>query len=207
MKKTAAFTLALTLAFSLCTARAADFEDFTDKDAIQYQEAVSVLNRLGIITGYADQTFRPLDGLSRGAAAKIIVSLLLGSDAVKSLPVTESPYPDVPDTHTFSAVISRCKASGIISGYDDGSFRPGGSLTGYAFAKMLLGALGYDSVTEGFTGEGWTQNVARVGKNAGLFRDVDFAGNAAINRQTACQLALNALKAFRVEYSSKTPPA
>jgi len=84
MKKTAAFTLALTLAFSLCTARAADFEDFTDKDAIQYQEAVSVLNRLGIITGYADQTFRPLDGLSRGAAAKIIVSLLLGSDAVLS---------------------------------------------------------------------------------------------------------------------------
>ena len=199
MKKFISLVLALGLTLSLGTVRAVEFEDFTDKDAIQYREAVSVLNRLGIVTGYADQTFRPHDGLSRGAAAKIIVSLLLGSDAAKNLPSAESPYSDVPANHTFAAVIGRCKASGIISGSTDGSFRPGGSLTGYAFAKMLLGALGYDSAREGFTGEGWTDNVVRIGETAGLFQDVDFEGTPPIGRETACQLALNALKASTVD--------
>lgn len=66
MKTLVSLALALGLALSLPAAQAVEFEDFTDKDAVQYQEAVSVLNRLGIITGYADQTFRPHDGLSRG---------------------------------------------------------------------------------------------------------------------------------------------
>lgn len=202
MKKLVSLALALALTLSPGAVRAVEFEEFTDKDAIQYREAVSVLNRLGIITGYADRTFRPHDGLSRGAAAKIIVSLLLGSDAAKNLPGAESPYSDVPADHTFAAVIGRCKESGIISGYADGSFQPGGSLTGYAFAKMLLGALGYDGAREGFTGEGWTANVVRIGEAAGLFQDVDFEGNAPIGRETACQLALNALKAFTVDYQT-----
>jgi hypothetical protein len=40
----------------------------------------------------------------------------------------------------------------VVNGYNDGSFRPSESVTGYAFAKMLLTAMG---VTGTYTGNGW----------------------------------------------------
>ena len=38
---------------------------------------------------------------------------------------------------------------------------PANTLTGYAFMKMLLGALGYDAAIEGYTGTNWSINVAK----------------------------------------------
>ena len=40
---------------------------------------------------------------------------------------------------TFAGVIGYCKTAGYISGYGDGTFKPANPLTGFAFAKMLLG--------------------------------------------------------------------
>ena len=206
MKKFLSLVLALVMAMSLVTisAGATEYKDLTDKDEIQYEEAVAVLNRIGIITGYDDGSFQPKKELTRGAAAKIIVSLLIGPEAAGNLPNNSSPYPDVPANHTFAGVISFCKTEEIISGYGDGTFRPGDSLTGYAFAKMLLGALGYSSNIEGFTGSGWTNNVARIANVAGLLDRLQFNGSAAVNREQACQLALNTLKATMVTYGGST---
>ncbi|WP_300861492.1 S-layer homology domain-containing protein [uncultured Oscillibacter sp.] len=203
MKKFLSLVLALVMTMSLVTisAGATEYKDLTDKDEIQYEEAVAVLNRIGIITGYEDGSFRPETELTRGAAAKIIVSLMIGPEAASNLSNSVSPYPDVPAGHTFAGVISYCKTAGYISGYGDGTFKPANSLTGYAFAKMLLGAVGYKSDVEGFTGAGWTMNVARLGNEAQLFNRLDFAGADAVNREEACQLALNTLKATMVEYT------
>jgi len=203
MKKFLSLVLALVMTMSLATisAGATEYKDLTDKDEIQYEEAVAVLNRIGIITGYEDGSFRPETELTRGAAAKIIVSLMIGPEAASALPNDASPYPDVPAGHTFAGVISYCKTAGYISGYSDGTFKPANSLTGFAFAKMLLGALGYKSDLEGFTGTGWTMNVAKLGNAAGLFNRLSFNGAEAVNREEACQLALNTLKATMVEYT------
>ena len=203
MKKFLSLVLALVMTMSLATisAGATEYKDLTDKDEIQYEEAVAVLNRIGIITGYEDGSFRPETELTRGAAAKIIVSLMIGPEAASALPNDTSPYPDVPAGHTFAGVISYCKTAGYISGYSDGTFKPANSLTGFAFAKMLLGAVGYKSELEGFTGTGWTMNVARLGNIAGLFNRLSFQGADAVNREEACQLALNTLKATMVEYT------
>ena len=125
---------------------------------------------------------------------------MIGPDAAAALPNTNSPYPDVPAGHTFAGVIGFCKTKGYISGYGDGNFKPNGTLTGYAFAKMLLGALGYSSDIERFTGAGWTMNVANIGNVTGLFDRISFDGAAAVTRDEACQLALNTLKATMVTY-------
>ena len=205
MKKFLSLVLALVMTMSLVTigAGAANYSDLTDKSEIQYEEAVAVLNKLGIITGYEDGSFKPTGALTRGAAAKIIVSLMIGSEAASNLTVTAAPYSDVPVTNTFAGVISYCKTAGYINGYADGTFRPTAPLTGYAFTKMLLGALGYDGKIEGFTGSGWTMNVAKLGNVAGLFDDFKtaFKGNDGVTREAACLLALNTLKATEVEYN------
>jgi len=203
MKKFLSLVLAVIMTMSLVTisASAAEYKDFTDKDEIQYEEAVAVLNRLGIITGYSEGDFRPEGELTRGAAAKIIASLLLGPEAAENLSPTTAPFKDVPLDHTFAGPIAYCSTLKIINGYSDGSFQPGGTLTGYAFSKMLLGALGYDGVQERFTGAGWNMNVMRIGGEARLFDRISFKGNEPVNREQAAQLALNTLKATMVEYT------
>ncbi len=204
MKKFLSLVLALIMTMSLVTisAGATEYRDLTDKDEIQYEEAVAVLNRIGVITGYEDGSFRPETELTRGAAAKIIVSLMIGPDAASALPNNASPYPDVPAGHTFAGVIGYCKTAGYISGYGDGTFKPANPLTGFAFAKMLLGAIGYKSNIEGFVDTGWTMNVARIGNVAGLFDRISFDGAKAVTRDEACQLALNTLKATMVDYGN-----
>ena len=203
MKKFLSLVLAVIMTMSLVTisASAAEYKDFTDRDEIQYEEAVAVLNRLGIITGYSEGDFRPEGELTRGAAAKIIASLLIGPEAANNLTPTTAPFKDVPLDHTFAGPIAYCSTLKIINGYSDGSFQPGGTLTGYAFSKMLLGALGYDGDLEGFTGAGWNMNVMRLGGEAGLFDRISFKGNEAVNREQAAQLALNTLKGTLVEYT------
>ena len=203
MKKFLSLVLALVMTMSLVTV-SAGAKDFTDDSSITYKEAVDVISALGVVDGYSGGDFRPDDVLTRGAAAKIICNLILGPTTASALSAGTAPFKDVPVTNTFAGYITYCSQQGIISGYADGTFRPTGTLSGNAFMKMLLGALGYDSTVEGFTGSNWTVNVARLAIENGLTDgNDDFVGTRPATREEACLYAVNALQATLVEYADK----
>ena len=205
MKKFLSLVLALVMTMSLVTV-SAGAKDFTDNSKINYAEAVDVLSEAKVIDGYADGAFNPSNTLTRGAAAKIICNLILGPTAASALVADAAPYSDVAANHPFAGYIAYCQKTGIISGYADGTFKPANSLTGYAFMKMLLGALGYDAANEGYTGANWSINVAKqaisIGLNDGL--KGEFNGVKAVNREEACLYAFNTLNATMVEYDTQT---
>ena len=205
MKKFLSLVLALVMTMSLVTV-SAGAKDFTDSSKINYAEAVDVLSEAKVIDGYADGAFNPSNTLTRGAAAKIICNLILGPTAASALVADAAPYSDVAANHPFAGYIAYCQKTGIISGYADGTFKPANSLTGYAFMKMLLGALGYDAANEGYTGANWSINVAKqaisIGLNDGL--KGEFNGVKAVNREEACLYAFNTLNATMVEYTNQT---
>ena len=205
MKKFLSLVLALVMTMSLVTV-SAGAKDFTDSSKINYAEAVDVLSEAKVIDGYADGAFNPSNTLTRGAAAKIICNLILGPTAASALVADAAPYKDVAANHPFAGYIAYCQKTGIISGYADGTFKPANSLTGYAFMKMLLGALGYDAANEGYTGANWSINVAKqaisIGLNDGL--KGEFNGVKAVNREEACLYAFNTLNATMVEYTNQT---
>ena len=205
MKKFLSLVLALVMTMSLVTV-SAGAKDFTDNSKINYKEAVDVMSAVKVIDGYAEGDFRPSATLTRGAAAKIICNLILGPTTASALVADAAPYSDVPTTHTFAGYIAYCQKEGIISGYADGTFRPANTLTGYAFMKMLLGALGYDAEVEQYTGANWSINVAKRAMNIGLKDGLigDFNGVKAVTREEACLYAFNTLQATMVEYSAKT---
>ena len=205
MKKFLSLVLALVMTMSLVTV-SAGAKDFTDSSKINYTEAVDVMSAVKVIDGYADGSFNPSATLTRGAAAKIICNLILGPTTASALVADAAPYKDVPTNHTFAGYIAYCQKEGIISGYADGTFKPANSLTGYAFMKMLLGALGYDAEVEGYTGANWSINVAKRAINIGLDDGLtgSFNGVKAVNREEACLYAFNTLQATMVEYDSKT---
>ena len=204
MKKFLSLVLALVMTMSLVTV-SAGAKDFTDDSEITYKEAVDVISALGVVDGYSDGDFRPDDVLTRGAAAKIICNLILGPTTASALSAGTAPFKDVPVTNTFAGYITYCSQQGIISGYADGTFRPTGTLSGNAFMKMLLGALGYDSSIEGYTGANWSVSVIKQAAGIGLDDGNDeFVGSKAVTREEAALYAFNMLQATMVEYDAKT---
>ena len=209
MKKFLSMVMALVMVMSLVTI-SAGAKDFTDNETITYDEAVAVVSEVGIVDGYGDGTFKPTNTLTRQAAAKIICNLILGPTTASELHANVAPYPDVPTTSEFAGYIAYCQQRGIISGYGDGTFKPGNTLTGYAFMKMLLGALGYDSTLEGYAGNAnWSINVAKQALGIGLAAGLEekdgavFNGLKAVNREEACLYAFNTLQADLVEYGQR----
>ena len=203
MKKFLSLVLALVMTMSLVTV-SAGAKDFTDNSKINYEEAVEVMSTLGVVGGYTDGTFKPQGTLTRGAAAKIICNLILGTTTADALTADAAPYKDVPVTHDFAPYIAYCAKEGIISGYADGTFRPANTLTGYAFMKMLLGALGLQADKEGYTGPNWSISVAKraLSKDVALDNGLkgEFNGAKAATREEACLYALNMLKAGTFSY-------
>ena len=204
MKKFLSLALALVMTMSLVTI-SAGAKDFTDNSKITYSDAVDVMSTIKVVDGYAEGDFRPANTLTRGAAAKIICNMILGPTTAGALPTSVAPFKDVPAGSTFAGYIAYCSQQKIINGYADGTFRPSGTLNGYAFMKMLLGALGYDGSIEGFTGANWSVNVAKLAMGIGLDDGLTdgFNGSKAVTREEACLYAFNTLQADMVEYSDR----
>ena len=203
MKKFLSLVLALVMTMSLVTI-SAGAKDFDDNADITYVEAVDVMSDLKIVDGDKSGNFNPTAGLTRGAAAKIICNLILGPTTAAELNADTAPYPDVAQDSTFAGYIAYCQKEGIISGYADGTFKPANPLTGYAFMKMLLGALGYDPAVEGYTGANWSINVAKQAIGIGLNDALvgEFNGSDFVTREEAMLYAFNTLKATMVDYDT-----
>ena len=199
MKKLLALVLALVMSMSLVTISNAAFKD---ADKIDYDEAVTVMNAVGVLVGDENSNFNAKENLTRAQAAKIISYLLLGNKTAEAL-AGSGKFTDVAKTSWFAGFVDYCASTGVVNGVGDGKFDPNGQLTGYQFAKMLLVALGYDAKIEGFTGTDWQINVSKVANQVGLFNGLSISGTAALTREQAAQMCLNTLKAPLVEYSNK----
>ena len=86
MKKFLSLVLALVMTMSLVTI-SAGAKVFEDDAAIDYSEAVEVMKAIKVIDGYADGSFNPTAQLTRGAAAKIICNIVLGTETAAALSV------------------------------------------------------------------------------------------------------------------------
>ncbi len=122
-----------------------------------FYEFVQCLACRGIISGYADGTFRPNNQVTRGQLAKIV------SNAAG---FSEDPGPqlfeDVPPTNTFYQWVNRLTRRGVMSGYNCGGvgepcvepenrpyFRWGANATRGQTSKIVSNAAGFsDTPTE-----------------------------------------------------------
>ena len=201
MKKLLALVLALVMSMSLVTISNAAFKD-DDKISDSCKEAVDVMNAVGVLIGDNNLNFNPTANLTRAEAAKIISYLMLGNKTAEAL-VGSNKFSDVAANNWAAGFIDYCAAEKIVNGMGDGTFNPAGQLTGFQFAKMLLGALGYDATIEGFTGTDWEISVSKVAEQAGLFDGLKISGRSVLTREQAAQMCLNTIKAPLVEYSNK----
>ncbi|HUS17286.1 MAG TPA: S-layer homology domain-containing protein [Chloroflexia bacterium] len=111
---------------------------FSDVDAQNpFYAFVRCLVCRGILSGYADGTFRPYANLTRGQAAKIVANAANLQDAI---PSGQQTFSDVPNDTPFWLFIERMAGQGYISGYADGTFHPNAEVTRSQLAKIVANA-------------------------------------------------------------------
>jgi hypothetical protein len=98
-----------------------------------------------IVSGYADNTFRPNNTTTRAQLTKI-VALAEGWTLVNP---TNPTFSDVPRDHPFYTFIETAYSHGVIAGYDDGTFRPGNDVTRGQLSKIVVVAEGWEINTSG----------------------------------------------------------
>ncbi len=115
---------------------------FTDIDGTTHADAIGSLWRAGHIDGYADGTFRPHLPVDRGQAASLLARAL-------RLPAGQQQHFTDTARSVHRLGIDAVAEAHIASGYDDGTFRPGGAVTRGQAATFLVRALGLPPATPG----------------------------------------------------------
>lgn len=137
--------------------------------------------------------------------AAAVVAAMLASPAVAWAEVS---YPDVDVTTEQGQAIVKLTEAGVVGGYEDGTFRPYGSLTRAEFVKIVNGTFGYDGTLElagAFDDETghWAQLQIAIARQNGYIGGVGyiegvgnrcFAPDATITREQVAAILCRILK-------------
>ncbi|GAA4772419.1 SpoIID/LytB domain-containing protein [Citricoccus nitrophenolicus] len=133
------------------------FPDVSDPDNWDYAPITWLVHE-GVVSGYADGTFKPLRHITRGELAKILYGV---ADPAYPAP-SSAPFADVQVGSTYHRHISWLKYIGATHGYADGTYRPSQHINRGETAQLIRAVaeeLGYDTsvVPDSFTvqGSGW----------------------------------------------------
>ena len=115
-----------------------------------YEEAVRYAYFHNIMEGMSETEFAPATALTRAMAVQILYNLEGQPDL--SDENLGYPYEDVDAQAWYGDAVYWARITGVATGYGDGTFQPGDSITRQEFAQMLYNYAkykGYDLTAEG----------------------------------------------------------
>lgn len=163
---------------------------FTDvPSGAWYKSFVDTLVGKKIISGYADNSFRPGNSVTRAEFSKML-GLALGW-TIKT--PTASSFSDVPVGNWASPYIEAAKLKGALSGYPDGTFNPNKPITRAEIAAIIARVKGYASTAAAFTdtNEHWANGSIGACSKAGILSGYPggtFRPDGPANRAEAAKL-------------------
>ena len=193
-KRILTWLLAISMLGSLLTvpAGAAAVTKFSDVSDSYTANAVEALRLMGVLDGYGDGTFRPDTILNRAQFCKMAVYAMDGSGELGRYS-TVTIFPDVKHSHWASAYINMAARKGIISGFADGKFKPGQTVTAGQAVTILMRGLGYKDEDMGGV---WPQSYMAEAQTNGLLKSTGItSAYAGLTRAQAAKLFLNLFEA------------
>lgn len=114
---------------------------FRDVQGDIYATQINRALQLGFMKGFAeDNTFRPRAALTREQLVSVVIE---GLKVPARAAVTTNPYPDVPASRWSATKIEQAKTLGLISGYQDGTFKPNQAVTRAELMAVISKAAQY----------------------------------------------------------------
>lgn len=144
-KSLAAGLMALALTLSLTPVSANKTTYLDVKDEIWYSTPIAFCQQHGLMDGVSSGEFQPKEPMTRAALAESLYRLAgspapegEGSRDTRAGPsAPEEVFSDVTADHPNFIAIAWCEASGAVSGYPDGTFRPEAAITREEVAVLL----------------------------------------------------------------------
>ncbi len=155
-----------------------------------YNEAITLVSALGIITGYEDGMIHPDDKVTREQMAAIILRLKAASESS----AYASVFTDVDSERWSAAAIQTAYDAGIINGYGDGTFGPADDVTYEQVTKMIVCA--HNRATDAENLGGYPNGYITAASNL-LSLDYNVSGTVgeAADRGLVAKMIYNALLA------------
>ena len=152
------------------------------------------------VSGYEDGTFKPGNSVTRAEFASMIAKAMGYDDSLAG----ETRFKDVAADQWYAGAITFCADNGIISGYDDGTFQPGKTISRQEVASILKNAFNLTGNSgEKFPDDsaiaGWAKENVYAVKHSGLMKgyeeDGTFRPNGLMTRAEAASILMNANRA------------
>ena len=174
MKRVLPAALALTMAMSAVPVFA-DTEDrpllispnpMAKSDVIgtEYEEAVKKLLADGVVSGYDDGSFKPENPITRAEVCAMLIKAGGSAGAGESEAAVEAAFSDLDKAPWAKSFIFKAAEAGIVSGYNDGTFKPANNISYNELASMLVKAAG---VKSGDIVGGWPEGFVAKAKELG----------------------------------------
>ena len=169
---------------------------YQDVDASNdHQEAIEVLQTVGIMTGDQNGNFNPDGSITRNEMAVVMAHLLnLDYDYYRGT----NPFTDVPEW--AAPYVAACAAEGVVAGIGNGQYGGDQKVTAAQASLMIMKALGYFQNAEDF-GTDWQVATIRQASYINLFNNINATAESALTRGQVAQLVLNGLKAKMVDFT------
>ncbi|MCK9186028.1 S-layer homology domain-containing protein [Candidatus Gracilibacteria bacterium] len=105
----------------------------------KYYEAVNYLAKTKVIAGYGDGTFKPDNVVNRVEALKFILEAIN-----KKLDSGHLPFKDTSSKEWYAKYLYTAYKAGVVSGYEDKTFRPTSTVNKAEFYKILFAGMEVD---------------------------------------------------------------
>ena len=169
LKKILALVLALVMVIGMMSIASAatpgtGFAD--DAEITKYDEAVQILEALGIYKGDGEGNFEYNEPITRAETAALIYRIVHDEKYV-GIYADYNKFDDVASNAWYAGYVNYCANGEFIVGDGNGSFNPNDYVTGYQVLAIVLRLVGYDREGE-FQGAGWEVRTARKAKELGI---------------------------------------
>lgn len=163
---------------------------FANEEPSEDLEAMTKLvSYFNIMNGDPDGNFRLSDCITRAEFSKVSVAASKYKDYVAPNAYI-SPFKDVKYTHWAAPYVKVAYDNAIISGYEDGTFRPDKNVTHEEIITVYLRLLGY---TDEEFGVSWPYGQISTAADIGLSDGVDITIGANATRKDVLILSYNLL--------------
>lgn len=173
---------------------------YSDTYESTFGNEIGQLSQLGIISGFDDDTFKPHDNVTRSQAAKMFaVATGFTEDTYKNI-ASKNIFPDLNMEHwAYKYADYLIKGDGadnssIISGFEDGTFRPDENVTIIQIIKMAVCSLGEGYATEAIENGAYPNGYYIIAEKYGFTEGLDITDiNAAATREQTAKIISNTI--------------
>ncbi|UKS25922.1 S-layer homology domain-containing protein [Paenibacillus sp. HWE-109] len=172
---------------------------FRDTASHWADSTVSIFVKLGVVNGYADGSFRPNASITRAEFATILAKVFNLTTSGSGNKLSDA------SGHWAESSINALTANGIISGYEDGTFKPNREITRAEIISMIskiltIKAAGGVPTTSAFTDINgvWNKEQIEAAASVGLISGMGnglFSPNKQSTRAEALTILLHVLQA------------